>query len=59
MNMLLRVFISVIPILLLPYYFSFQEWGTEKQRKICGYVVGFLWACAFGAFCGTTGFLRS
>lgn len=58
METLIRVFISVVPILFLPTYFSHQEWGTEKTRKIIGLVLGFLWALLFGWFCGATGFLR-
>lgn len=58
MQMLIRIFISIIPILLLPHYFSRQDWGTEKKRKICAYILGILWAGVFGAFCGATGFLR-
>jgi hypothetical protein len=48
-----------MPICVLPTYLGmFYQWKTEKYRKTVGYILGFLWAIAFGAFCGYTGFLR-
>ncbi|CAM8623148.1 hypothetical protein MCEMSE6_00974 [Oxalobacteraceae bacterium] len=58
MESLIRTFITVMPILLLPAYFSYQEWGTERKRKIVGVVLGLVWAVLFGWFTGSTDFLR-
>ena len=56
---LLRILIEVMPICVLPTYLGmFYHWKTEKYRKTVGYILGLLWAIAFGAFCGYTGFLR-
>ena len=59
MNDLIRIFISVFPVLILPVYFeNYHEWGTKTLRKVLGIVLGLVWALAFGWFTGATGYLR-
>jgi len=59
---ILQTFMSIFPILLYTVYLETNGFGTVDKisttRKVTGYGLGLLWAIAFGAFCGLTGFLR-
>ena len=58
MNSFLRTLIAVMPCLLIWMYVKSMFWGSAKSRNIIGWLLGFAWAIAFGAFCGYTGFLK-